>query len=617
MSIKDYIKIFNLTLDEVKNRFKEDFDKELSRTEEGEQKWHRNLEDKIYFFKDEDNKKAFNEVIQKLKGTESFIQQDTDNLSKFVKNVNTIVQLTNWMNNFKEGTPLDNNKGLKLYEFFNAVKSSDSLKEFHFQTNTKLKNHVPHLYSVIKHCQNPDNYPIYYKYWKNIMREVLSKEDDYDSMCEFYRTFPLDDRHFIFATYFDTIGILIARNINTSGVSITTSDSNEYQYLTKKVITLDRFISILDDNLSIKQNPNNQKKESKKQKSSKENKKMNPPLNLILYGPPGTGKTYITIEKAVQIVDPEYYSELEEKYIKLKTQQEKYNELESQQKKYDELKNKYDELKTQIRFVTFHQNYSYEEFVEGIKPELTGISLKYELKPGVLRQICKDASENTEKRYVLIIDEINRGNIAKIFGELITLIEPNKRVGAKEPMKVNLPYSQADFGVPNNLYIIGTMNTADRSIALMDIALRRRFVFEEMMPKPELLKEVIPVDKIELEPLLKKINERIEYLYDRDHMIGHSYFLGITTKAELDNVMKTKIIPLLQEYFYSDWSKILIVLGDHDKQGSVDDNRFITSITKKEIAVIGFDHIDVNEDKVSYIIKDNFSPEAYAKIYKS
>ncbi|MCA6422676.1 MAG: AAA family ATPase [Flavobacterium sp.] len=229
-------------------------------------------------------------------------------------------------------------------------------------------------------------------------------------------------------------------------------------------------------------------------------------------------------------------------------------------------------------FITFHQSFSYEDFIEGIKPKMEDgeTDISYDIKDGVFKKLCLKAESDPSNKYALFIDEINRGNVSAIFGELITLIEEDKRLGAENELRVKLPYSKKDFGVPSNLYIIGTMNSADRSVEALDTELRRRFSFEELLPDTSLLKD-LEFNGFNMKEVLETINERIEVLLDRDHTIGHSYFLKVNsndTKA-LQNVFQNNIIPLLQEYFYHDYEKIALVLGEG----------FITLKTEKETQI--------------------------------
>lgn len=451
------------------------------------------------------------------------------------------------------------------------------------------------------------------------------------------------------------------------------------------------------------------------------------PLNQILYGSPGTGKTYSTIDKALEIlgVNTKAMSREERKKI------------------FEDYKQK-----GQIEFVTFHQSYGYEEFVEGIKP-LTDKdkNVYYKVTNGIFKELCYRARFSSQTRgvnkelcsfieksiknetlfqmqkgenfkiksfenekisceklnpkdgenlpndlrfsmlqkildsnvlinnpsdiqksftldtqtpsyyypiykkfkeesqitlskqpYILIIDEINRGNISKIFGELITLIEPSKRIGEKEELRVALPYSASSgngekelFGVPNNLYIIGTMNTADRSITSLDTALRRRFEFVEMMPEPSKLSEIKVLQegsetKINLSTMLEIINKRIEFLYDREKTIGHAFFLtdeeqtspdeGQTSLdiTKLKSIFQNKIIPLLQEYFYNDYAQIQAVLNCNkmiEGKKETIKNLFVENEQIRELDL---------EDKTIYqIAKENSEiwekPETYIAIY--
>ncbi|MCW4440045.1 McrB family protein [Vibrio splendidus] len=435
---------------------------------------------------------------------------------------------------------------------------------------------------------------------------------------------------------------------------------------------------------SITETPAKETSEVREPASNYGEKLMNIPLNQILYGPPGTGKTYHTIEAAVQAADPDFYASIN---IDPKTG--------VSEEQRDSLTKKYKALTDagRIRFVTFHQSYGYEEFVEGLSATTTNNDqIKYSVKDGVFKALVCEATKNIEdsqkncelitkeqkfdlaldsfkasafeesdsfplteavsivtiedegfrycgewkssqimkfedlkslyladvqtrqdvkradlvsglakqhatyfikalkriegfipsevpvyekkkkQNYVLVIDEINRGNISKIFGELITLIEPSKRLGAVEEIEVMLPHTPGLFSVPDNLYIIGTMNTADRSLAMMDTALRRRFDFKEMMPNPKLFADK-EVKGINLSKLLETLNKRIEVLYDREHTLGHAFLFPVFNEVdegkafiELQSAFKNKIIPLLEEYFYEDWSKIRLVLGDSLKQ---------------------------------------------------
>jgi 5-methylcytosine-specific restriction endonuclease McrBC GTP-binding regulatory subunit McrB len=276
----------------------------------------------------------------------------------------------------------------------------------------------------------------------------------------------------------------------------------------------------------------------------------------------------------------------------------------------------------QVKFITFHQSYSYEEFIEGIRPSLgSDKSIFYYLEDGVFKSLSNKAKNDTESNYVIIIDEINRGNISKIFGELITLIEPTKRIYAtpkEHPQEVTLPYSKKLFGVPNNLYIIGTMNTADRSITNIDTALRRRFVFEEFPPIPH-HSSISTVEKngnqINLQDLLKTINTRIEYLLDKDHLIGHSYFMNINSWDDLCGKFRNNIIPLLQEYFYNDWEKIRLVLGDNDSWGKQENNKFIQKKTYSKDELFGKgNNMEDEYDEDQYFINPKLVNREYSTL---
>lgn len=292
---------------------------------------------------------------------------------------------------------------------------------------------------------------------------------------------------------------------------------------------------------------------------------------------------------------------------------------------------------TRFSFVTFHQSYGYEEFVEGLRPILESENdsgeIRYEIKPGVFKQLCQKARQSPNKRFAMVIDEINRGNISKIFGELITLIEPDKREGMKNPIALTLPYSGESFSVPANVDIIGTMNTADRSLALIDTALRRRFEFIAVIPdsSDEIhsplhnLRVNVNGVEINIPRLLNAINLRIEALYDRDHTIGHAYFTTLKTLSDgeqrfngLQQIFRNKLLPLLEEYFFEDWHKIALVLADNRK---TNDLQFIAEISDEGddlTNLFGNDHgLDSYTTRRRFTVQDSafLLPMAYTGIY--
>ena len=219
--------------------------------------------------------------------------------------------------------------------------------------------------------------------------------------------------------------------------------------------------------------------------------------------------------------------------------------------------------------------------------------------------------------FILIIDEINRGNISRIFGELITLLEETKRLGKPEELKLKLTYSgqlkdSKDFGVPSNVHIIGTMNSADRSIALIDTALRRRFTFYNFSSDNNLVPEFI--DSINLRQLFKTINQRIEFLLDPDHLLGHGYFMNVENKIELGSVFRNKIIPLLEEYFYGDFEKIQMVLGDNPEYGKNPIYKIIESSQPSTQRVIFGTDIEGFEDKGLYSLRQDLLDENYEEV---
>ena len=317
--------------------------------------------------------------------------------------------------------------------------------------------------------------------------------------------------------------------------------------------------------------------------------------NRILYGPPGTGKTWSTVNHALAIIDG----------VALQ-------DISHDDQRFRELQFDAETRNGQIAMVTFHQNFAYEDFIEGIRPRLEAERgrLDYRLHEGIFKRIAHAAQEQPDAPFVLIIDEINRGNIAKVFGELITLIEDSRRIGGDDETYVTLPYSGHIFGVPDNLYVIGTMNTADRSIQLLDTALRRRFEFVEMMPDTD--HELIPedVDGVKCRKMLRAMNECIAALLDREHQIGHTYLFDVNDMAQLSSAFQNKVFPLLQEYFFDDWTKIRAVLGGN---GFVQEQNPPKSLQYSDL----LDPESRNYDRLPNDDSRWRDPNEYRKIYES
>ncbi|MBP2847608.1 AAA family ATPase [Dickeya oryzae] len=333
------------------------------------------------------------------------------------------------------------------------------------------------------------------------------------------------------------------------------------------------------------------------------------------------------------------YTDRREPAVFDKTKDSEWFLVESQLEQIEDLQTLYAELKRgpqsaeviqRFAVATFHQSYGYEEFIEGIRARSDGNGVTYPIEPGVFLRLCQRAKADPTHRYAMFIDEINRGNISRIFGELISLIETDKRAGMENALSLQLAYSGEPFSVPANVDIIGAMNTADRSLALMDTALRRRFEFIEMAPDLSLLSGV-KVKGIELEPLLERLNNRIEALYDREHRLGHAFFMPVKAALEAGNeddafkrltsAFRQKVIPLLQEYFFDDWNKIRLVLADNQKPQ--DELQFFIERADELDLLFGDNHglRRHNQQSVSYELKDFdqevwLDPKAYRAIYQ-
>ena len=276
-------------------------------------------------------------------------------------------------------------------------------------------------------------------------------------------------------------------------------------------------------------------------------------------------------------------------------------------------------------FVTFHQSFSYEDFIEGIRTEYVPAtnSIDYSPKPGVFKILCAVAAKHPEKEYAIFIDEINRGNISEIFGELISLIEVDKRQGMANELSATLPYSKERFVVPTNVNIYGTMNSADRSVGAIDIALRRRFKFIPMVPDSKIISDELRrnemdpenVDGINVIKLFDTINARIELLLDRNHMLGQALFLSVRSGKDVVDMMRDKVIPLLEEYFFSDLQKVQLVLNDLDESGELRENPIYMHSTLSADGFFEYVGDYLLDDKRHYFVNPKIDANAVRHVY--
>lgn len=343
--------------------------------------------------------------------------------------------------------------------------------------------------------------------------------------------------------FFDGISGLEIEKISNSELILRPfiKEDGEWLALFNKIIRLARVESGNND-VSLSKNCIDVTLNKRKDKTN--------PLNLIVYGAPGTSKTYNMPRYAYNIASGKKYDSAIDRVELMKN----YNKMIQDGR---------------IVFTTFHQNYGYEDFIQGLRPDPKSNSLSFKVMDGVFKKIADKALHDGGNNYVIIIDEINRANISKVFGELITLIEDDKRWGEESQMQVTLPSGDV-FAVPNNLYIIGTMNSADKSISLIDAALRRRFSFEEMVPDSSLISDA------KLKAIFEKMNLKLnEMLESSDLLIGHSYFIGKSV-ADFHDLMNKNIVPLLYEYFYDNKNKVSKFLDDvlKDTGYKVKDNKF-------------------------------------------